>query len=351
MPRLPFDAFSKQLKRGEIPPAIYLYGEENALKEEAVRAVIDRVLDPALRDFNLDQRSAADLDAEAVVTVCTTLPMMAERRIVVIKDMDACSRRGGAKSAMLRYLEKPVPETILLLVDGRAGPDPPDADLGRLATAVNVERLPARLAEKWVQKRADERGFTLTPEAAAHLVRAVQADLGAARSELEKLAGLSSGKPIELDQLAASLGVRRGETASDWCDAVLQDRTGEAAAMLPMVLTQPGVSGVALLAQLGTQLIGLGATRARYESGARGPALKEAAKSLLFRARPGRFDYHEAAVLWCRVIEQWPMPRITAAIRAARHADVRLKGTTLADERGVLLDFLMQISPLAGVTG
>ena len=350
MPRLPFTTFSKQLKAGEIPPAIYLYGEEHVLKEEAVRAVLDRVLDPSLRDFNLDQRSAADLDPEAVVTLCTTLPMMADRRVVIIKDVDAWGRRGGAKSAMLRYLEKPVPETILLLVDGRAGPDPPDPDLARLATAVDVERLPARLAQKWVQQRAEERGFTLTPEAAAHLVRVVQSDLGAARSELDKLAGLSNEKPIELDQLAATLGVRRGETAADWCEAVLEDRIGEAAAMLPVILAQPGNSGVTLLTQLGTQLVGLGATRVRYDGGGRGPALKDGVKNLLFRTRPGRFDYNDAAALWSRVIEQWPVPRITAAVRAARQADVRLKGTTLADERGVLLDLIMEISPLAGVT-
>ena len=136
MPRLPFDAFSKQIKAGEIPPAIYLWGEEDVLKDEAVRAVLEHVVDPGLRDFNYDVRSAAQLDPDAVEALCTTLPMMADRRLVVIRDIEAWSKRARAKSAVVRYLEHPAPETVLILVQGappgrrpersRCRPRPPD---------------------------------------------------------------------------------------------------------------------------------------------------------------------------------------------------------------------------------
>ena len=66
MPRVPFDTFSRQIKAGEIAPAIYLWGGEDVLKDEAVRAVLERVVDPGLRDFNYDVRSAAQLDPDAV---------------------------------------------------------------------------------------------------------------------------------------------------------------------------------------------------------------------------------------------------------------------------------------------
>ena len=85
MPKQSFDAFSRLVKGGEIPPAVYLYGEEDVLKDEVVRAIVDRVIDPALRDFNYDQRSAGQVDPESVETLCNTLPMMADRRLVVIR--------------------------------------------------------------------------------------------------------------------------------------------------------------------------------------------------------------------------------------------------------------------------
>jgi DNA polymerase-3 subunit delta len=348
MPALPFDAFSKQVKAGEIPPAIYLWGEEDVLKDEAVRAVLERVVDPGLRDFNYDVRSAAQLDPDAVEALCTTLPMMADRRLVVIRDVEAWSKKARAKSAILRYLEHPAAETVLILV--QAAPrreedkNEADGDLARLAAAVEVGRCSAKVAEKWVLTRAQERGITFEPEAARHLINAVDGDLGHARSELDKLAGLGGDTAVTLDQVSALLGVRHGETAADWCEAVLEDKPGPASAMLVHLLDQTGVSGVGLLSQLGTQLVGLGLARAQFDKGLRGANLEGAVFGAIMRARPARLDWRGASKRWSRLVDGWPMRRIDAAIAAARRADRRLKDTTLADERAVLIDLIMQLA-------
>jgi DNA polymerase-3 subunit delta len=352
MPKSSFDAFSRQIKAGSVPPAIYLYGEEDVLKDEVVRAILDQVVDPGMRDFNYDQRSASQLDPEAVETLCNTLPMMADRRLVVIREIEAWQKRAKAKAAVVHYLERPAAETVLILVQGAPRKDDDrgdaDPDLLRLTCTVEVARYGPRLAEKWVVKRAEERGIHLAPEAAAHLVKAVGGDLGAARSELDKLAGLGGAEPVTLDQLTASLGIRHGETAADWCDAVVEDHSGRAASILPHLLAQSGVSGVGLLAQLGTQLLGLGLARAHYDRGARGGSLERSVREALLRARPPvRLDYRASAERWSRLVEEWPAPRIDAALAAARRADQRLKTTTLADERGVLVDLIMCIAPLA----
>ncbi len=348
MPRLPFDAFSRQIKGGDIPPAIYLYGDEDVLKDEAVRAILDAVVDPGLRDFNYDVRSAAQLDPDHVEALCTTLPMMAERRLVVIRDVEAWTKRARAKAAVLHYLARPAAETVLILVQGASRREDErsdaDSDLAGLACAVDVARCTPKLAERWVLKRAEERGVRLEPAAAAHLVKAVDADLGAARSELDKLAGLGGTTPVTLDQLTALLGIRHGETQADWCDAILDDHPAQAAGILPHLLDQSGVSGVGLLTQLGTHLVGLGLARALYDRGQRGAGLERAVFDAIIRARPARLDYRGAAARWSRAAEAWPLPRVDAAIAAARQADQRLKGTTLADVRGVLIDLIMQLA-------
>ena len=349
MPKTPFDAFSRQLKAGEIPRAVYLFGDEDVLKDEALRVILDAVVNPGLRDFNYDVRSAGTLDPDAVEALCTTLPMMAERRLVVIRDVESWNKRARAKAAVLRYLERPAAETVLVLIQGASRRDDertdPDADLARLSCAVEVERVSLKLAEKWVIKRADERGVLLTSEAAAHLVKAVDGDLGAARSELDKLAGLGGEAQVTIEQITALLGIRHGETPADWSDAVLQDQPGRAAAMLPHLLDQSGVNGVGLLIQLGTHLVGLGIARAHYDRGQRGGGLQGVVFNSILKARPaGRLDYKGSAARWCAVVESWPRRRIDAALGAAVSADRRLKRTTLADERGVLVDLIMQLS-------
>lgn len=355
MPKTPFDTFSKQIKAGTIPAAIYLYGSEDVLKDEAVRAILDRVVDPGLRDFNYDQRSAGQLDAESIETLCNTLPMMADRRLVVIRDIEVWQKRAKGRATLLHYLQKPAAETVLILVQGAARREEeksdPDPDLVELSCAVEADRYGPKLAEKWVLKRAEERGIQLDPGAAAHLVKAVDGDLGAARSELDKLAGLGGAERVTLEQVTASLGVRHGETQADWCDAVLNDESGRAASILPHLLAQTGVSGVGLLTQLGTQLIGMGLARALFDRGLRAGNLERAIRETLMRVRPPvRLDYRGSAERWSQLAEAWPKARVDVAISVARRADLRLKGTSLADERGVLVDLIMELAPLAGVS-
>src|SRR5258706_9079258 len=188
MPKQSFEGFSKLVKSGEIPPAVYLYGEEDVLKDEAVRALLDRLVDPGLRYFNVDQRSAGQLDPESVETLCTTHPMMAERGVVIIREVEAWNKGARGKAALLRSLEKPAPETVVILVQAAAPRDDdrdknePDADLARLTCAVEVGRYPPKLAEKWLLKRAAEREIAFEPDALEHFARVVDGDLGLARS-------------------------------------------------------------------------------------------------------------------------------------------------------------------------
>ena len=79
MAALSFDALLRALKHGDPDPVYYLHGEEDVLKDEAIRALVDRAVPPEGRDFNLESRSAAGLDPEALHALLNTLPMLAAR--------------------------------------------------------------------------------------------------------------------------------------------------------------------------------------------------------------------------------------------------------------------------------
>lgn len=343
MPSQSFDAFFRALRKGEIAPAIYLHGPEDVLKEEAVNELIEKTLDPSLRDFNLDQRSASNLTSEDAETLCQTLPMMADRRVVIVRDVEAWNKRAKAKTAILRYLERPAQETILVLVQSGAEDDV-DADLSKRTVSVAAEPLPPERAVKWAERHAERLGVTLEPDALQHLVKVTDASLSSIRTELEKVAGLAAGAPLTLERISELLGVRHGETQYDWRDAVLRGESGRAAAMLPHLLEQTGVSGVSLVSLLGTSMVGIGLARSLLDRGSRGPALVQAIRSALFRARPARLSYDAAAAEWSRLAPQWPAPRIEAALAALRRADERLKNTAVSDERAILFDLCMELS-------
>jgi DNA polymerase-3 subunit delta len=344
MPAHSFDTLFRSLKKGEFAPVYYLHGPEDMLKDEAVRTILDGVLDPGLRDFNYDQRSVAQLDPEEIHALCNTMPMMAERRVVVLRDVEAWKRKTKGRAEFLRYLEHPSAETLVILIQG-GGDENEDKDLVRGAYSVRFDSLPPERAQRWLLRRAEQLGLTLAPEAAQHLVRSVGADLGAIESELAKLASLPADEPLTVERVGELVGVRYGETLWDWGEAVLGDEPGRSVALLNRVLAQPGVSGVKLVTHLGTALVGLGIARVLYDKGARGPALESAVFKTLLKVRPfGLLGYKEEAARWGRWAPHWSRARLAAALRAARDTDLALKSTTVSNERGLLTDLVLRLT-------
>ena len=89
MPRVTPSQLRKNLAKAAPSGSYYIHGSEAILKDEAVAAVIDRALDPSLRDFNLDVHSAQQLEPDALGAACSTLPMMADLRVVVLRDIES----------------------------------------------------------------------------------------------------------------------------------------------------------------------------------------------------------------------------------------------------------------------
>src|SRR4051812_22084488 len=185
MPSHTLDALLRPLKKGDLAPVYYFHGPEDVLKDEAVRTILDQVLDPAMRDFNFDQRSAGQLDPEEVHSLCNTLPMLAERRVVGVWGVETWERKNKGKKEFLRYLEQPNPATVVILLQG-GGDDTEDKELAGRSYSVRFGPLSAGQALKWVVRQAERQAVNLEPAAAEHLVNAVGPDLGALRSELGK---------------------------------------------------------------------------------------------------------------------------------------------------------------------
>lgn len=346
MPEQTFDNALRALTRGDIVPVYYLVGAEDLLKTELVQLIIDKVLDPGLRDFNFDQRTATSLDPESLATLLNTLPMMADRRVVVLRDVEGWQKKARGRAELVRYLARPAPETVLVLVQGAGEPEP-ESEFAKLAQTVRCAPLPPERALRWLARRAEQLAMTLPPEAAEHLLHAVGSDLTALDAELSKLASLAPGTALTRELVGSLLGVRHGETIFDWRDAVLQDETARALTLLRPVLDQSGVSGVKLVTLLGTTLTGVLLARSHRDRGTRGGALEGAILRSLYATRPyGLPEWKAEAARWARWCDKWPQGRLAAALRLALAADQSLKSTTLSDEFALLAELVMRLGAL-----
>jgi DNA polymerase III subunit delta len=338
------------LGRRELQPVYYLFGSEDVLKEEVSRAVLDQALEPHERDFNFDQRSAAGLSPEDLHALVNTLPMMASRRVVVIRDLEVWKKKAAPREVLLKYLANPSNDTILLLVENAPANDEkkrdfePDEALVAHTYAVDFEPLPAERVARWIEHHAKRLGLTFGEGAADHLAAATGYHLGTLRSELEKLNSLSGQGPVTLAQVGDLVGVRHGETLDDWIAAVLADDAPRALSLGVRVLDQAGMSGVKMVTALGTSLIGLRIARSLYDKGSRGGSLERASMDWLKSHRVfGIGDWKKLTKSWSVSAERWPGPRLRGATRAALEADKALKGTRVSDDTGVLTDLVLQL--------
>jgi len=344
MPALTLDALLRNLKKkGAAPDPVYLlYGDEEVLKDEAIRALLDASVGTN-RDFNLDVRYAADLTPESFNALVNTPPMLAERRAVVVRGMEHVGKRKTKlRDELVRYLENPNPTTVLVLVV--AAGEELDAEIARGCTAVDLEPLSADRVPRWLQHHALTVGVTLAPEAADLLIKAVGGDLSTLARELEKLASLSAGagRAISAEDVTSLVGVRRGETIYDLIDAAMERKAARAAQLVGPVLEQAGMSGVKVLSLLGTHLVGTAVARAERDRGASPARLPDVVFRQLLAARPyGLRGYKEEAASWSRWSALWSAAELSQALRAALAADNALKTATVSDDRGIVTQLVL----------
>lgn len=351
MPALTLDTLLRSLKKKgpDVPGPVYLlHGEEEVLKDEAVRALVDATVGGTERDFNLDVRYAADLTPESFHALVNTPPMFAERRAVVVRGVEQVGKRKTKlREELLRYLEAPNPTTVLVLVV--AAGEAPDAELVRACIPVELEPLAADRVPRWLQHHAKTLGVTLAPDAAELLLNAVGNDLSTLARETEKLGALAAGvgRPVTSEDVSSLVGVRRGETLFDLVHAALERRAAQAARLVEPVLEQAGMTGVKILSLLGTHLVGTAVARAERDRGAGPTRLPDIVFRQLLAVRPyGLRGYKDEAARWSRWSALWTAAELRAALRAALEADIALKTATVSDDRGIVTQLVLGFASL-----
>ena len=331
----------KAIQERAFDPAYYFYGEDDFLKEAAVRDLVDAAVDKATRDFNLDVRRGGELDGETLAVLLGTLPMMAERRMVVVRDVAALKK--DARTALDRYLERPSPDTVVLLV-APAGTKADKALCDR-ATALEFAPLTGDRLPKWIAHYVStELGASITDEAAALLQSAVGGELPQLAAELDKLASYTNGAEIDEHAVSEVVGVRRGATMGDLLDRVAMRDAAGAVALVDHVLAQPTTSAVTLVMALTTQTLALAWGEAMRRGGTPLGALSRMYFDFLKEgsAYPGR-PWGEAASAWTKAVDRWDAASLDRALDLLLAADVALKETKLSSEEQIITTLVLAL--------
>ena len=250
--------FFRDLKKSDEPaPVYYLHGEETYMLDEAVDAVVDFAAPEGIDDFNYDIFQGRDATGEAIVSSCETLPMMTERRIVVVRD--AQEMPDEELDSLSEYLEDPA-ETTCLIVHARTTETSLDGRrtvvkrLKKAGVSCEFAALYENEAGEIIGRHASKRDLRLTPAANAYLVEAVGTDLTALNSALDKIdlyVGELDESPrvVDQDQVEEVVADTKVRTIFDLTDAMGDQKFQESIKVLDNMLLN-GESPIGILAMI-----------------------------------------------------------------------------------------------------
>src|SRR5665213_1039543 len=85
--------FSTEIDKGKFLPLYFFFGEETFIIDEALEKLRGKVLSDGLSDFNLNIFYAGDSSVDGICDAVETFPMMAQRRLVIVKQAEDFSAK------------------------------------------------------------------------------------------------------------------------------------------------------------------------------------------------------------------------------------------------------------------
>ena len=88
----------KEMQAGKVRPVYLLCGEEQYLVESTLKQMLESLLSPETRDFNLTNLDGAEVSVREILSAVEVYPVMADWRVVVVSEATVFKRQQGPSS-------------------------------------------------------------------------------------------------------------------------------------------------------------------------------------------------------------------------------------------------------------
>ena len=185
-----FDQIRKQISDRKFVPVYYLHGEESWFIDKLVE-MLDAdgvVLNQSEAAFNRSLLYGAETNASQIVQACRSFPVMANHRLVIVRDAHRMNKKEWEK--VVPYLQQAVPSTVLVLAfkDRNAGlPKAGVEAVKKQGVNFHAKKMYDRDVQQWISGYVQDSGFTAEAGIPAILTANLGLELGLIQNELEKM--------------------------------------------------------------------------------------------------------------------------------------------------------------------
>ncbi len=237
-------AFYAQLKQGAIQPCYLLEGEEEYTKQRALQDLRKALMPPELAMLN--ETVLADPSADALIATAETLPMMSDRRLVIVRDSAHLQGRAatgeGEASApsadgdrIAAYVQQ-LPATVCLVFVARGkanGTRKLYKQLAKQGAIVSFDRLTRQDMIRWVKRDLQALGKGIADDAVEELLFTCGEDMNLLKQEMEKLAAFAGSRDTVTREDIQAIATRTTEyKVFDLADAVMAGNAEKAVTLM-----------------------------------------------------------------------------------------------------------------------
>ncbi len=241
---------AREIKAGTVQGAYLFEGVEENIKAATLESLRKALLPEGLEELNESLMDAPTSDA--IIAACETMPFMAEKRLVIVRDHPALLGRADADDRLLDYIPRVSPSCVLVfLVRGKAdGRKKLYNAIKKSGNIVTFAPLTDADLNAWIQKAFASLGKSADPHTASVLAFTVGSDTTLLRREIEKLCSLVGDRDDVTEADVQQIATRSVEcTVFEMVDAVVARQQGKAFGLLrDMLLT--GQDRLGILAML-----------------------------------------------------------------------------------------------------
>ena len=318
--------FFEELKADKVQSLYLFTGPEAYVKRSALEKLREKLLPPGLEALN--ESVLEDATAQAIIEACETLPVMADRRLVVARDyaplLPGKAKAEAEESERLCTWLPTAPEScclVFLMRDAFDGRKKLAAQLVKLGAQVAFDPLTDPQLEKWLDSQARALGGAIEPAAARQLAFLAGRDLTRLAGELEKLCAYAGpGKAVNRAMVEELVPPSLGATVFQMIDSLMDGQTARAFTLVKTML-RAGENRMGILYMLTRQMRLLTHMKLLKNQGL---ALPQIEKRLSLN--------HYAAARMERQMARFTQTQLESAYRACVEADYAIKSGKARDE-------------------
>ncbi|MCS6820538.1 MAG: DNA polymerase III subunit delta [Microscillaceae bacterium] len=204
-----------ELKKGNFAPIYFLHGEESFYIDEITNYIEKYALKDEQKSFNQTIAYGRDLTMGNLLNYARRFPIMSERQVLIVKELQEMSEWGKADTQKLieNYIKNPQPSTILVLAYKHKTFNK-NTNLYKLlekhCIVVETKRIAESKLPEWITQYVAQRGVSIEPKAVLMIQEALGNELSKISNEIDKLLlNLKKGEKITPHMVETNIGISK----------------------------------------------------------------------------------------------------------------------------------------------